>query len=188
VCHSVSHGIFLCPHIFSCKCSLQWVIGLVQGIWLLPHHQYWIIAGTLPCYPVSRRACSFLSAGLVLSDIPIVHRWCRFWVGQLKALDLGLSDSWAGQPTQRAQLSYTLTTRVSSPALPWLVYPMPPCSKELFKMTLSATPTIQLPLNGLVKGICVCVCVCVYDKTKNTKQNGNQVLCQTLEQAGRKHG
>ena len=45
VCHSVSHNIFLCPHIFTCKCSLQWVIALVQGLWILLHDQSWIFPG-----------------------------------------------------------------------------------------------------------------------------------------------
>ena len=30
VCHSVSHTITFCPHTFTCKCSLQWVIALVR--------------------------------------------------------------------------------------------------------------------------------------------------------------
>jgi hypothetical protein len=52
LCHSVSHSIALCPHIFACKCSLPWVIGLVLGRWLLLHHQYWILTGTPLRYPV----------------------------------------------------------------------------------------------------------------------------------------
>ena len=44
VCHSVSHTISLCSHIFTCKCSLQ---SFVWGLWLLWHHQYWILIKTL---------------------------------------------------------------------------------------------------------------------------------------------
>ena len=42
----------LCPKIFSCKCSLQWVISLVQYLWLLLHYQYRILTGTPLGYPV----------------------------------------------------------------------------------------------------------------------------------------
>jgi hypothetical protein len=43
VCHSVSH---FCPHFFACRCSLQTIIGLVPGLWLLLLYQYWILTGT----------------------------------------------------------------------------------------------------------------------------------------------
>ena len=46
VCHSESHSILFCPHFFACKCSLQWVISLVQGLWLLLHYQYQILTRT----------------------------------------------------------------------------------------------------------------------------------------------
>jgi hypothetical protein len=49
---TVSHSVSLYPLIFTCKCSLQWVIGLVGDLWLLWHHQYWILMGTPPGYPV----------------------------------------------------------------------------------------------------------------------------------------
>jgi hypothetical protein len=83
VCHSVSYSISLCPHIFTCKCSFQWVIGLVVDLWLVWHHQNWIIIGTPPSYPVvvmSWRSSSFGSAWLALSHIPTLHRRYRFWI------------------------------------------------------------------------------------------------------------
>ena len=42
---------------FICKCSFQWVVGLVQGLWLLVHHQHWVLTE------------SPLRAG---------HRWSRY--------------------------------------------------------------------------------------------------------------
>jgi hypothetical protein len=51
-CHSVSHSVFLCPHIFTCKYSLQWVFGLVWDLCLLWQHRYWILIGSPPSYPV----------------------------------------------------------------------------------------------------------------------------------------
>lgn len=35
VYHSVSHSIPFCPHFLACKHSLEPLIGLVQGLWLL---------------------------------------------------------------------------------------------------------------------------------------------------------
>jgi hypothetical protein len=42
--------ISLYTHIFPCKCVLQWVTGLAQGLWLLWNHQYWILIRTTPGY------------------------------------------------------------------------------------------------------------------------------------------
>lgn len=53
VCHRVSHSLSLCPYNFTCKCSLQGAIGLVWGLWLLWHHQNWILIWTLPSHPVA---------------------------------------------------------------------------------------------------------------------------------------
>jgi hypothetical protein len=48
VCHSVSHSILLCPYFFTCKCSLQWLIGLLS-----PRLQpYWIFTWTPLRYSV----------------------------------------------------------------------------------------------------------------------------------------
>lgn len=50
-CVSVSHSVPFWPHIFSCKCSLHWVVGLVQGLWLLLLSQCWICPRVLLSYP-----------------------------------------------------------------------------------------------------------------------------------------
>jgi hypothetical protein len=99
VCHSVSHSIPLCHNIFTCKCSLQWVIGLVQGLWLLWYHQYHILPRTPPSPPVvavchgdlaalEQQDCPFYTAQQFADNVDL-------GVGQLKAL--GPCGSWAGQ-------------------------------------------------------------------------------------------
>jgi hypothetical protein len=99
VCHSVSHSIFLCPHIVTCKYSLQWVTGLVQGLWLLWHHQYWIFTGTPPRYLVF--LCHGDSAALGQQGWPfhMSQPFTELGVVHLRALDLGLCGSRVGQPT-----------------------------------------------------------------------------------------
>ena len=49
---NVYHSIPFYPYFFTCKCSLQWVTGLVWGLWLLLHYQYLILIGTPLGYPV----------------------------------------------------------------------------------------------------------------------------------------
>lgn len=71
--------------------------------------------------PVSGRSCSFGSAGLAPSLTPAVTDGVGVGVGWLKALDLGLGSSWAGQPTSSVP---TPPGWVSSPACPQLVHPM----------------------------------------------------------------
>ena len=66
---SVSHSIPFCPHFFACKCSLQWVIGLVWGLWLLLHYQYWILIRT----PLGVALYHGDPAPLVLQDCPITY-------------------------------------------------------------------------------------------------------------------
>ena len=103
VCHSVSHSISLCPHIFTCKCSLQWVIGLVWGLWLLLHYQSWILTKSPLGYPAVA-LCHEDPAALDLQDWSL-HTLQQFidrvdvGVGQLKALNLGLGGSWVVQLT-----------------------------------------------------------------------------------------
>ena len=52
-----------CPNSLTCKSSLQWWLGLAQGLWLLLYYQYWILLGDsfqISFYgPVSWRSCSF---------------------------------------------------------------------------------------------------------------------------------
>jgi hypothetical protein len=45
ICHNESHSNF-CPYFFTCQCSLQWVTGLVWGLWLLLQYQNWILTRT----------------------------------------------------------------------------------------------------------------------------------------------
>lgn len=43
VCHTV---YLFCPNSFTCKYSLEGVIGWIQGSWFLKHHKYFTIAET----------------------------------------------------------------------------------------------------------------------------------------------
>lgn len=71
----VCHQITLYPH-YRLQCSLQWAIGLLQGLWFLLHYQYWILTGTPLGYPVvplcHYRSCSFGSAELALSCVSYI--------------------------------------------------------------------------------------------------------------------
>jgi hypothetical protein len=78
VCHGVSHSTSVYPHIFSCKCSLQWVIALVAL-----------------CHGDPAALMNRTSPFLVQQFTDEVDAG----VGQLKALDLGLGGSWVSQPT-----------------------------------------------------------------------------------------
>lgn len=64
VCLSASHSIPFCPHILTCKCTL-----------LGSHMDSSRLSS---CCHVSWRACNIRSAGLALSHVTAVHRWCRF--------------------------------------------------------------------------------------------------------------
>jgi hypothetical protein len=93
VYHSVSHSTSFCLHSFTFKCSLLWVIGLVQDLWPLLHHQYWILIETPLRYPI---------VALNLQDQPL-YALQQFiggvdtGVGKLIALDLCLGGSWVGK-------------------------------------------------------------------------------------------
>jgi hypothetical protein len=82
-CHS---GIRNCVYTlllnrFTYKCSLQLVIGLIQGLWFLLYHRYWTLTEIWDfswlscCCSESWRSCG--STGPVLSHTPAVHRWGR---------------------------------------------------------------------------------------------------------------
>lgn len=60
--------LYNCLNIFTCKCSLQWVLDLVQGLCLLWQHQYWILIWT-PSYPAAA-LCHGDSAALEQQDWP----------------------------------------------------------------------------------------------------------------------
>jgi hypothetical protein len=120
----------ICLFIFTCKCSLQWDIGLFWGLWLLLYHQYCILtwdpllySDTYYC-PVSRKCSSCTSASPAPSHAAAVHIWDRCW-GTLahEVMDLGQGGSWVGQLhlCHQSQLSYI--AKASSPALkPWRIY------------------------------------------------------------------
>jgi hypothetical protein len=120
VCHSVSHSLSLCPHIFISKCLLQWFIDLslrclasVTLSILDPHQEFF----QLSCWcPMSWRFCSF-GTGLTLS-LPIVGIWYRFGDEPIQSPGYGLG-CWLNW------LAFIWTTKASSPALLWLGYPMP---------------------------------------------------------------
>lgn len=115
---SESHSLPSSPYIFTCECSLQWVIHLVQASGFC----YTIDTGLslgLPLdillYPVSWRSCSFGSAGAAPSCAPADHRWggCWGWPTHHPRLWARVVADWSVH-----QLSLTLTTQASSPSLP----------------------------------------------------------------------
>lgn len=84
-----------CPNSFTCKCLLQWVIGLVGGLWLL-------LTGTPFGYPVvvlcQWRSCSFFRCDQLRHVLQQFIDNMYVSVRQLKTLDLDLGVSWVGQP------------------------------------------------------------------------------------------
>jgi hypothetical protein len=71
-----------------------------RGLWLLWHHQYWILTGTSPSYPVVSLCHGH--PGVLDWPFHVLQEFTDdvdFGVGQLKALGLGLRDSWEGQST-----------------------------------------------------------------------------------------
>jgi hypothetical protein len=77
------HSISLCPYIFICKGSLQWVIGLVQDLWLLWHHQCSILIRNSSYYSAVA-VCPGDPAALDQQHwpylcFPTVHRCYKFW-------------------------------------------------------------------------------------------------------------
>lgn len=92
----VSRRLPFCPFKLTCKRSLPWVMGLVQGLWhtaiLDSSRNSW---HTTCCSPESRRSCGCHSIGPVPpSRTPAGHRGTDIRVGQPK--DVGLGVSWAG--------------------------------------------------------------------------------------------
>ena len=114
--HVVSPGIPICLHIFSCKCSWQWVTGLFLVLWIL--------TGTLSVWmssycPESWRPCSFGSIWLALSCTPEVHRWATYWCQPIQRPGSG-PGRWVIWSAQ--QVSGACTNRVSSVARPRLAH------------------------------------------------------------------
>jgi hypothetical protein len=97
ICHSLSHSIPFCPHIFTCRYSLQcesFVLSKTSGFC---YHQYQILTKTSLGYLIVALCCGDPMA-LKLQDQP-VHALQQFiekvclGVGQLKTLVLGLGGS-----------------------------------------------------------------------------------------------
>lgn len=100
--------------------------------------------------PVSRRSCSFRSAGLASSHAPAVHRGVDVGVGQLQVLDLGLGSTALFSPSallcpcHQGQLSHFAQGRCGTSSLPAAV------SKGrswLFRATRAGC--IELPRGGV---------------------------------------
>ena len=118
VVFSTSHSILLCPYIFCCKCSLQWVIASHDSISinfsgfchtrsiLNPHQD----ASQLSCCcPVSSRAPATLYQQDQSFHMPQQFTDdVDFGVGQLKAPVLGLGGIWAGQPATSPSSGWAL--------------------------------------------------------------------------------
>ena len=87
---SASRSIMLnqpSPNNFTCDCSLQWVVGLVQGLWLLLPCQFGALTETRRYLAVALShvgSCSYGCTGLALSRAPAVPRWGDVGVGNLK--------------------------------------------------------------------------------------------------------
>lgn len=138
--HHVSHNIPFCPNNFTFKWSLKWVIGPVQNFWLLLNHQYWIYMRILLCYPIDAMHHGD-PAALVLPDQFMFSSSLlgetNVGVGQLKALDWKLGESWV------VRLSSSLTVKLQRPAL-WH------CPEEGYSQ-LSCVYTIQSSPSRLPK-------------------------------------
>jgi hypothetical protein len=119
VCHSESHSVSLCPHIVTCTCFLQWVIGLVWDLWASVKRLDLCqdCSKFSCCFPVSWCSCCFRIVELALSCIQLFIDDIDFGLYQLQALDLGLGVSWAHKPNG---FLFICPTSVSSPALLWL--------------------------------------------------------------------
>jgi hypothetical protein len=109
-------------HTFACKCSLQWVIGLVPGLWLLWYHQYWILTMTrllsvifLSCVMEILQFWENRTGPISQSQPFLVD--IDFGVGYLRALYLDLGGGRPSSPTG---------SLLSHQAECWLGYPLPP--------------------------------------------------------------
>lgn len=65
--------------------SIARVVGVVRGLWLLLHYQFWILTTALLRHLLVALcpwgSYSFGSAGLAPSFAPAVNRWGRCWMG-----------------------------------------------------------------------------------------------------------
>lgn len=82
-------------YIFTCKCSSQRVIGLVQGLWFLLHHQCWALIRTF----VSLCYGDPAALGLPVRSLHILQQIVDrmdVGAGQVITLGLGLSSCRVG--------------------------------------------------------------------------------------------
>lgn len=98
--------------------------GLVGGLWILDPQQN--SSRISCCCPESRRSCGYISAGLVPSYAPAIHRWDRCWggtdvgVGQLKALDLTFCGIWVCYPRDHSHFRQEAEPSLLLPHCLWL--------------------------------------------------------------------
>lgn len=101
MCHSVYQSIPHHPHIFACKCSLQFIIGLVWGLLILLHSHFWILTGTPPVYSVLPFVMAILQLWICsISPFSVSSKFVDgedVRVGKVKAMNLGLGCSCVGK-------------------------------------------------------------------------------------------
>ena len=118
LCHGESHNRPFFPHTFTCNCSLQGVIELVQDFWSLG--PLWD-SSHISCYfHMSWRSCSFGFSGPAPSHTPTDHRWDRCWWTNSEAWVW----AWVVGSGSACQLSPVLTTMVNSLELPQSIHPV----------------------------------------------------------------
>lgn len=92
---------FFCPNSFICRCSLLQVFGLVQGFWLLTHHQCWTITETPLRHPVITQSlgdpAAFVLKDQFLHELHQLIGRVDVGVNWFKVPDLSLDGSWIGQ-------------------------------------------------------------------------------------------
>jgi hypothetical protein len=113
VCHSVSHSISLCPHIFICERSWQWALGGSRSVSsvtpsvLNPHHN----SSQLPCCchgdPAALEQQDWLFTHPIHSQVIWIWRWASSvpwisaWIGSraghLTGSPLSTPAGWALQ-------------------------------------------------------------------------------------------
>lgn len=114
VCHSETHYRYLCPHIFTCKCSMQRVISLVEASVLY----YTIDSGSSrdsSGYPVVALCCGYPAAlGLQIRFLRMLQQIIdRVHLGTDQGITLDLAYAAVG-------LIYQIRNRDSSIMFPTL--------------------------------------------------------------------
>lgn len=114
VCHTIHQP--LCTNSFICKCSLRWIPGLVQSLWLLCTINTGSseVSSQISYWPVSWSSWSFGFAGLVPSLAPVVPRCGNCWRANSKPVVW----DWVVTELVSLLLSCTRATRASPTVLP----------------------------------------------------------------------